>query len=376
VGGPSQHSRQLVELQSGIDLPPSNAEIAELLSREVNEASYILQRAYRRAARSALLWEVEARDLVAQKRSLTELAHIGPFLQKQIRQWIQRKQHPPRPPPLRKEFLTLAESRLRLAKVASWGMRLRGDLQMHTNWSDGSGDIRAMANAAIDRGYEYIAITDHSKGLSIANGINEISLKKQSGEIDALNSEMRASAKKLTVLHSIEMNLNPLGEGDMEPAALRSLDIVLGSFHSALRRKDDQTERYLAALRNPHIQILGHPRGRIYNYRSGLWADWETVFYEATRLDKAVEIDAYPDRQDLNTSLLKIAKRCGTRISMGTDAHHPWQLEFIDLALAAALAAKIPPERIVNFMPLKELRAWVDKVRGAEARRTRTKTKR
>jgi len=376
VGGPSQHSRQLVELQSGIDLPPSNAEIAELLSREVNEASYILQRAYRRAARSALLWEVEARDLVAQKRSLTELAHIGPFLQKQIRQWIQRKQHPPRPPPLRKEFLTLAESRLRLAKVASWGMRLRGDLQMHTNWSDGSGDIRAMANAAIDRGYEYIAITDHSKGLSIANGINEISLKKQSGEIDALNSEMRASAKKLTVLHSIEMNLNPLGEGDMEPAALRSLDIVLGSFHSALRRKDDQTERYLAALRNPHIQILGHPRGRIYNYRSGLWADWETVFYEATRLDKAVEIDAYPDRQDLNTSLLKIAKRCGTRISMGTDAHHPWQLEFIDLALAAALAAKIPPERIVNFMPLKELRAWIEKVRGAEARRTRTKTKR
>ena len=247
---------------------------------------------------------------------------------------------------------------------------------MHTNWSDGSGDIRAMANAAIDRGYEYIAITDHSKGLSIANGINEISLKKQSGEIDALNSEMRASAKKLTVLHSIEMNLNPLGEGDMEPAALRSLDIVLGSFHSALRRKDDQTERYLAALRNPHIQILGHPRGRIYNYRSGLRADWETVFYEATRLDKAVEIDAYPDRQDLNISLLKIAKRCGTRISMGTDAHHPWQLEFIDLALAAALAAKIPPEQIVNFMPLKELRAWIEKVRGTEARRTRTKTKR
>jgi len=81
---------------------------------------------------------------------------------------------------------------------------------------------------------------------------------------------------------------------------LRSLDLVLGSFHSALRRKDDQTERYLASLRNPHIQILGHPRGRIYNYRSGLRADWETVFREAARLDKAVEIDAYPDRQDLN----------------------------------------------------------------------------
>ena len=373
---PSQHFRQLVELQSGIDLPPSNAEIAELLSREASETSYVLQRAYRRAARSAFLWEVEARDLVAEKRPLIELAHIGPFLQKQIRQWIRQKQYPPRPPPLRKEFLTLAESRRRLAKVASWRTRLRGDLQMHTNWSDGSGDIRAMADAAIARGYEYIAITDHSKGLSIANGINEAKLKKQATEIEAVNCELRANGSSLTVLHSIEMNLNPLGEGDMDPAALRSLDIVLGSFHSALRRKDDQTERYLAALRNPHIQILGHPRGRIYNYRSGLSADWETVFHEATRLGKGMEIDAYPDRQDLNLSLLKTAKRCGTRISMGTDAHHPWQFEFIDLALAAALAAKIPPERIVNFMPLKELRAWVEKVRGAEVRRTHTKTKR
>src|SRR5207253_6104558 len=244
---PSQHFRQLVELQSGIDLAPSNAEIAELLSREANKASYVLQRAYRRAARSAFLWEVEGRDLVAEKRPLTELAHIGPFLQKQIRQWIRKKQHPPRPPPRRREFLTLTESRLRLAKVSPWRSRLRGDLQMHTNWSDGSGDIRAMAEAAIARGYQFIAITDHSKGLSIANGIDEAKLKKQSVEIEAVNRELRASISKLTVLHSIEMNLNPLGEGDMDPAALRSLDMVLGSFHSALRRKEDQTERYLAA---------------------------------------------------------------------------------------------------------------------------------
>jgi histidinol phosphatase-like PHP family hydrolase len=373
VGVPSQRFPQLTELQPRIDLPPSNAEIAELLSRQATEASYVLQRAYRRAAQSAFLWEVEARDLVAQKRRLTELARVGPFLEKQIGQWIRRKEHPPRPPPLRKEFLTLSESRLRLAKTVSWRRRLRGDLQMHTNWSDGSGDVRAMAAAAVARGYEYIAITDHSKGLSIANGMNEAKLKEQSAEIEVVNSELRASGRDLTVLHSVEMNLNPLGEGDMEPAALRSLDIVLGSFHSALRRKEDQTERYLLALRNPHIQILGHPRGRIYNYRSGLRADWETVFYEATRLDKAVEIDAYPDRQDLNVSLLKIAKRCGTRISIGTDAHHPWQFEFIDLALTAALAAKTPPERIVNFMRLRELRGWVENVRRAQARRTRTK---
>ena len=244
---------------------------------------------------------------------------------------------------------------------------------MHTHWSDGSGDIRAMADAAIERGYEYIAITDHSKGLSIANGIDEAKLEKQSDAIAAINRKLQADGKTLTVLHSIEMNLNPLGEGDMDPTSLRSLDLVLGSFHSALRRKEDQTTRYLAAIRNRDVQILGHPRGRIYNYRLGLRADWEAVFREAARLDKAVEIDAYPDRQDLNLSLLKVAKRCGTRISFGTDAHHPWQLEFIDLALAAALAAKIPPERIVNFMSLNEFRAWVERVRKADTRRTAKK---
>jgi histidinol phosphatase-like PHP family hydrolase len=341
---------------------------------EASEASYVLQRAFRRAARSAFLWAVEARDLVARKQPLTQLAHVGPFLQKQIRQWIRQKQHPPRPPLLRKEFFTLAESGTRLDQVPSWGARLRGDLQMHTRWSDGSAGVRDMADEAIARNYEYIAITDHSKGLSIANGIDEVKLKKQSAEIDAINRELQANGKNLTVLRSIELNLNPIGQGDMDSRALLSLDLVLGSFHSALRRKEDQTARYLAAIRNRDIQILGHPRGRIYNYRLGLRAEWETVFREAARLDKAVEIDAYPDRQDLNLSLLKIAKRCGTRISFGTDAHHPWQLMFIDLALAAALAAKFPSERIVNFMSLTELRAWVRNIRRAETRRRDSRT--
>jgi histidinol phosphatase-like PHP family hydrolase len=346
---------------------PNNAELAELLSLEAEDASYILQRAYRRAARSAFLWPEEARDLIAQARSLTELAHVGPFLKKKIHHWITRNIHPPPPPRLREEFLTLAQSRSQLRASPQWCARLRGDLQMHTRWSDGSGDIRAMADAAIERGYEFIAITDHSKGLRIANGIDEKKLKSQGAEIDAVNRDFAAAGIRFTVLRSIEMNLNPTGEGDMTPASLRSLDLVLGSFHSALRRKEDQTARYLVALRNPHIQILGHPRGRVYNYRVGLSADWTLVFKEAARLDKAVEIDAYPDRQDLNLGLLKIARDCGTRISMGTDAHHPWQLEFIDLALGAALAAKIPSERIVNFMSLDQLRSWVASARAGHA---------
>jgi DNA polymerase (family 10) len=109
----------------------------------------------------------------------------------------------------------------------------------------------------------------------------------------------------------------------MEAAALRKLDLVLGSFHSSLSTTEDQTERYLAAVRNPHLHVLGHSRGRIYNYRLGLSADWPRVFAEAAHLDRAVEIDSYPDRQDLNLALLKLAKKEGVRISLGTDAHHP-----------------------------------------------------
>jgi DNA polymerase (family 10) len=151
----------------------------------------------------------------------------------------------------------------------------------------------------------------------------------------------------------------------MESQALSQLDIVLGSFHSALRRKDDQTERYLAALRNPDIQILGHPRGRIYNYRLGLSADWSRVFDRAAQLDKAMEIDAYPDRQDLSLSLVKIAKKCGCRISLGTDAHGAEQLRFMELALATALLAGIKRDRILNFMTRDELLQWVASVRAS-----------
>ena len=282
---------------------------------------------------------------------------------KRLRDWLDRSPLKITPPFLRRDFLTLADAKACLTEHPGWAARLRGDLQMHTHWSDGSGTILEMAAAAAERGYEYIAITDHSKGLKIAGGIDEIELAKQGAEIDVLNKANRAAGKTLTVLRSIEMNLNPRGEGDMEPKSLRRLDLVLGSFHSSLRTTDDQTARYRAALNNSHIQILGHPRGRIYNYRIGLKADWSRVFAKAARLNKAVEIDCYPDRQDLNLALLKIARNEGVRVSLGTDAHHSWQFGFIELGLAAALKAKIPADRIINFLCLSELRNWVGRLR-------------
>jgi DNA polymerase (family 10) len=133
-----------------------------------------------------------------------------------------------------------------------------------------------------------------------------------------------------------------------------------------LRKKEDQTDRYTAALHNPSIQILGHPRGRIYNFRLGLTADWSRVFGIAAELDKAVEIDAYPDRQDLSLDLVRLAKKAGCRISLGTDSHGPSQLAFIEFGLASAVLAGIKRERILNFMGREELLDWVASVREPE----------
>lgn len=176
--------------------------------------------------------------MLARGQSLTELAGIGPYLNKQIIDWLR---HPPEPaeaiPEIRQNFLTLAEAWTLRSKYPELFREIRGDLQMHTLWSDGSGSIQDMAEAALSRGYSYIAITDHSKGLKIAGGIDEDQLAKQGEEIAAVNESMRGNDAGFRILRSVELNLSPIGAGDMDQAALNQLDLVLGCFHSTLRRK-------------------------------------------------------------------------------------------------------------------------------------------
>ena len=346
-------------------VPLNNGDIASLLAREGASAHGHFALALKRASRSALLWPEEAANLLATGRPLTELEGVGHSLSRLIAGWIES---PPSESsdPESLGFLTMSEAKRVLAEKPSWSSKLKGDLHMHTDWSDGSATVYEMARAACAHGYEYIGITDHTKALKIARGLDETRLAAQGEEICAVNASLRSEGLALEVLRSAEVNLSVGGEVDIEPRVLGKLDVVLGSFHSALRKQEIQTERYLAALRNPAIQILGHPQGRIYNHRAGLEAEWPRVFAEAARLDKAVEIDGYADRQDLKISLLKIAKREGVRISLGTDAHHPWQLAFINFSLAAACLAKIRPDRIINFLPARDLRAWVDGVRRRE----------
>jgi histidinol phosphatase-like PHP family hydrolase len=307
--------------------------------------------------RLAFLWPEEAFTLLSNNRPLTELPGIGPYLAKRLTGWISAPPKVPEPPELRRGFLTLADTRRILARKPTWLDELKGDFQMHTVWRDGAASIARMAEAAQARGYKYIAITDHSQGLKIAGGMDEATLARQLNEIGQINKEFSASNSPFRVLSSIEMNLNPSGSGDMPLDSLRTLDVVLGSFHSALRRKEDQTDRYLAALSHPGIHILGHPRGRVYNFRVGLRVDWAKVFDRAAALDKAVEIDGFPDRQDLDVDLLRLARTAGVRISLGTDAHRPEQLTFMEFALAAAIESEIPRERILNFMSIQELLA-------------------
>jgi histidinol phosphatase-like PHP family hydrolase len=342
----------------------TNADLAEVLARSSETEVGHRQRALRRAARAALTWAEEAIALTDGDRSLTEFPGVGPWLAQTITSWLEKPPDIPEPPEVRRGFLTLTEVRSTLDAHPEWRSGLRADLQMHTTHSDGSVGVREMVEACSVLGYEHVAITDHSKGLKIAGGMDEARLARQGREIDLLNEELSAAGSGIRALRAIEMNLSPEGEGDMDPVPLAKLDLVLGAFHSKLRTTEDQTERYLSALRNPTVHVLAHPRGRKFNRREGLRADWPRVFAAATELDVALEIDAYPDRQDLNVELLRLAGDAGVRISIGTDAHHPEELRFMEFGLAAAIQAGIPRDRILNLLPSDQLRTWARETSG------------
>jgi histidinol phosphatase-like PHP family hydrolase len=253
----------------------------------------------------------------------------------------------------------MAEVRRTIEGHPDWIPGLRADLQMHTTWSDGKAPVReVVAEAEALWGYEFLAITDHSKGLKIARGMDEEQLAEQGREIARVNEELAAGGSRLRVLRSIEMNLSPEGVQDMEPEALSRLDLVLAAFHSQLRPTEDQTDRYLKALRNPTFHVLAHPRGRVFNRRLGLSADWPRVFRTAAEEGKALEIDAHPSRQDLNTELLEVARDAGAWISIGTDAHYPRELGYAEFGVALAIRAGLPRERILNYQPVEDVLRW------------------
>ena len=344
----------------------TNAQIAEHLLRLRDEEDRPhRQEALRRAARSAVMrWPEEAADIATEGQPLSDLPSVGPWLARIILHLLEDVAELPEPPDLRRGFLTLAEARSTVAAHPEWMAALGADLQMHTTYSDGNASLRDMAMASAGLGYRFVAITDHSQGLKIARGMDEEELAQQAEDLALANEELAAAGTDLRLLHAIEMNLDLEGDGDMDPAALARLDLVLGAFHSRLRVMDDQTERYMGGLRNPTVCVLAHPRGRRYDVRLGLQADWPRVVAEAAARDKALEIDAFPDRQDLNVEILELAREVGCRISIGTDAHSVAELRYMEFGVAAAIRAEIPRERILNFQPVEDVLEWSRAIRS------------
>jgi histidinol phosphatase-like PHP family hydrolase len=341
----------------------TNRDLSELMIAAAGEEEpgSNREKALRRAARMAFFWPVEASWLREQDRPLTELASVGPWLAGVIEGFLADPSlEPPEPPPLRGGFLTLAEVRATVQANPEWMAGIRADLQMHTTWSDGGVPLSGMIQEAhaLFPGYEFLAITDHSKTLKIARGMDEAEMAEQWEEIATVNGELDASGSTLRVLRSLEMNISPEGEQDMDPEALARLDLVLGAFHSKLRLTEDQTDRYLRALENPTFHVMAHPRGRMFDRRLGLSAEWPRVFEAAAALGKAVEIDANPNRQDLDVELLKIAREAGVWVSIGTDAHSLRELEFMEFGVATAIRAGFPRERILNYQPVDAVLAF------------------
>lgn len=353
--------------------PLSNTDVSELLARAADEqeAGSQRQRAMRRASRAALDWEVRAADVVATGQPLTALARVGPWLAEVIGAFIRDGAAAPAPPPLRAGFVDRADALARVRAAPEWHGVVRSDLQMHTLSSDGHATLEAMARRGLELGYSHIAVTDHSEGLRIANGLTAARRADQATELRTLNATLAAEGVDFSVFHGIEMDIEPDGTGDTDPGALGALDLVLGAFHSKLRLLDDQTDRYLRALANPTVDVLAHPRGRMYNRRLGLSAQWDTVFEAAAEYGVALEVDAYPNRQDLDVELLRRAARCGAWIAVDTDAHHPVDLDAMPLGVAALIAAGVQRDRVINTMSADQLREWIAQRRAGAAERAR-----
>jgi histidinol phosphatase-like PHP family hydrolase len=216
-----------------------------------------------------------------------------------------------------------------------------------------------MVVAAKALGRSYVAVTDHSETLAIAHGMTAEELAEQGRLVDELNAAFEIEGDPFRILRSMEVDLFADGSLDMDDATLSTLDLVLGAFHSKLRSKEDETERYLAALRQPRLHVLAHPKARMFGRRAGLTADWRRVFAEAAALGKAIELDATVWRQDLNVELATIACEEGVRwFSIGSDAHTAFELEFLPFGMATAALAGIPRERILNYRSVDFVRAW------------------
>jgi len=238
--------------------------------------------------------------------------------------------------------------------VRAW---LRGDLHLHTKWSDGGAEIEAMARTAMELGHEYLAVTDHSPQLKVARGLEPERLREQLDLIDRLNEQLAP----FRILTGIEVDILDNGVLDQEDELLARLDVVVASIHSALRMDEKpMTVRMITAIANPHMDILGHCTGRLIKGRGRKEStfDAELVFAACRELDKAVEVNCRPERLDPPRRLLDLVDTMGVKVAIDTDAHARGQLAWHGYGCARVADTEIGPDRIVNAWPVDDLLTW------------------
>jgi histidinol phosphatase-like PHP family hydrolase len=239
----------------------------------------------------------------------------------------------------------------------------RGDFQMHSTWSDGTESLAAMAKACLALGHRCLGITDHSYGLPIARGMSMASVAKQHREIDKLNEEFDGTFR---IFKGIEANILADGSLDLQPDERGMFEFIVASPHSQLRRSEDQTARMLSAVRSAGVAMLGHPRGRMFDKRAGVLADWDRVFAEAAKRNVAIELDGNWHRQDLDFALARRALDAGCIFALDSDAHSIGELRFSEYAIAHARLARIPAERVINCWSNQRLGKWMRALRIAD----------
>lgn len=237
---------------------------------------------------------------------------------------------------------------------------IKGDLHVHSKWSDGAFSIEEIAKAAQKRGYQYVAICDHSKSLKIAHGLDESRLTKQMEEINHLNEKL----KGFQILKGTEVDILTDGKLDLSEKILEKLNIVVGAVHSGFKQdKGKMTKRIIRALENPYIHILAHPTGRLLGARDPYEVEIEEVMEEAKKYGKSLEINAYFERLDLNDIHCRKAKEMGIRVGIGTDSHHLDQMWMMSLGVAVARRGWLETKDVLNTLSLKEILKWCQRTK-------------